>query len=88
MTTSETRVLTRMTIGHCSGTYCVAGPLGELMFLVTDHGSPFAEVGFGNRCREKCNKAGLTRCAAILALRNRGPGRRAKQPGNSQRVWR
>ena len=58
------------------------------MFLVTDHGSPFAEVGFGNWFREKCNKADLTQCAAILALRNRARGRRAKQRGNSQRVGR
>jgi hypothetical protein len=43
-----------------------ASPLGELMFLVTDHGSPFAEVGFGNWFREKCDKADLTQCAAIL----------------------
>jgi integrase len=35
-----------------------ASPLGELTFLVTDHGSPFTEAGFGNWFREKCNEAG------------------------------
>jgi integrase len=41
-----------------------ASQIGDLTFLVTDHGSPFTEAGFGNWFREKCNEAGLTNCTA------------------------
>jgi integrase len=41
-----------------------ASPVGDLTFLVTDHGSPFTEAGFGNWFREQCNAAGLTHCTA------------------------
>lgn len=41
-----------------------ASPLGELTFLVTEHGRPFAVAGFGNWFRERCNEAGLTHCSA------------------------
>jgi integrase len=41
-----------------------ASPLGDLTFLVTEHGRPFAVAGFGNWFRERCNEAGLERCTA------------------------
>jgi integrase len=41
-----------------------ASPLGELTFLVTEHGKPFATAGFGNWFRERCNEAGLSHCTA------------------------
>jgi integrase len=41
-----------------------ASPVGDLTFLVSDHGKPFTEAGFGNWFREKCNEAGLRQCTA------------------------
>jgi integrase len=41
-----------------------ASSLGELTFLVTHHGRPFAVAGFGNWFRERCNEAGLAHCTA------------------------
>jgi len=41
-----------------------ASPLGELTFLVTDHGQPFTVAGFGNWFRDRCTEAGLRHCSA------------------------
>lgn len=41
-----------------------AGPTGDLTFLVTEYGRPFADAGFGNWFRERCNLAGLPHCSA------------------------
>lgn len=41
-----------------------ATEVGDLTFLVTEHGSPFTEAGFGNWFRDKCDEAGLTHCTA------------------------
>ena len=41
-----------------------ASPVGDLTFLVTEHGKPFAVAGFGNWFRDKCNEAGLAGCTA------------------------
>jgi site-specific recombinase XerD len=41
-----------------------ASLVGDLTFLVSDHGKPFTEAGFGNWFRDKCNEAGLRQCAA------------------------
>ena len=41
-----------------------ASPVGELTFLVTLHGRPFAVAGFGNWFRERCNEAGLPHCTS------------------------
>jgi integrase len=42
-----------------------ATPSGNLTFLVTSHGQPFTNAGFGNWFREACKEAGLPkRCAA------------------------
>lgn len=41
-----------------------ASPTGDLAFLVTGKGLPFADAGFGNWFREKCDKAGLPQCSA------------------------
>jgi integrase len=41
-----------------------AGPTGDLTYLVTEYGRPFAKAGFGNWFRERCNEAGLGHCTA------------------------
>ena len=41
-----------------------AGPSGNLNFLVTEYGKPFATAGFGNWFRDRCNEAGLAHCSA------------------------
>ena len=42
-----------------------ATPSSNLTFLVTSHGQPFTNAGFGNWLREACKEAGLPkRCAA------------------------
>jgi integrase len=42
-----------------------ATPSGNLTFLVTSHGHPFTDAGFGNWFRDACTAAGLpNRCAA------------------------
>lgn len=51
----------------------ILGPLDEAIretshglktFLVTSHGKPFSDAGFGNKMREWCDQAGLTHCTA------------------------
>lgn len=37
---------------------------GDLTFLVTEHGKPFTEAGFGNWFRDRCDDAGLDQCTA------------------------
>lgn len=37
---------------------------GNLAFLVTAYGAPFAAAGFGNLFRDWCNQAGLPQCSA------------------------
>lgn len=39
-------------------------PTGDLAFLVTEYGRPFAAAGFGNWFRERCSDAGLPQCSA------------------------
>lgn len=34
-------------------------PPGNLTFLLTEHGKPFSDAGFGNWFREQCNEAGV-----------------------------
>jgi integrase len=41
-----------------------ASPKGDLTFLVTTRGLPFATAGFGNWFRDKCDDAGLPECSA------------------------
>lgn len=41
-----------------------ASPTGDLTFLVTEFGKPFADAGFGNWFRERCDKANLPQCSA------------------------
>lgn len=40
------------------------GPVGDLTFLVTEHGRPFTAAGFGNWFRDRCNEAKLPQCSA------------------------
>lgn len=39
-------------------------PPGAPAFLLTSHGKPFTNAGFGNKMREWCNEAGLPHCTA------------------------
>lgn len=55
---------------------------GELTFLITEHGKPFAPAGFGNWFRDRCNEAGLPHCS-IHGLR-KALTRRAADLGLSQ----
>jgi integrase len=41
-----------------------AGPVGEMVYLVTDSGRPFAIAGFGNWFHDRCVEAGLPHCSA------------------------
>jgi integrase len=41
-----------------------ASPTGDLTFLVSAQGKPFAAESFGNRFRDWCNEAGLKHCSA------------------------
>jgi len=54
-----------------------ASPTGDLAYLVTDFGSPFAIAGFGNWFRERCNEAGLPGLSAH-GLRKAGATRAAE----------
>ena len=46
-------------------------PIGLKTFLVTSHGKPFSEDGFGNKMREWCDQAGLPECSAHGLRRRR-----------------
>lgn len=39
-------------------------PIGLQTFLVTSHGKPFTDAGFGNKVRDWCDQAGLPECTA------------------------
>ena len=39
-------------------------PTGDLTFLVTEYGRPFAVAGFGNKFRQWCDEAELSQCSA------------------------
>ncbi|MDQ8700581.1 tyrosine-type recombinase/integrase [Hyphomicrobium sp. LHD-15] len=39
-------------------------PTGDLTYIVTTYGMPFADAGFGNKFREWCDEAGLPQCSA------------------------
>lgn len=41
-----------------------AGPVSDLVFLVTENGRPFSINGFGNWFKERCVEAGLPHCSA------------------------
>jgi integrase len=55
-----------------------AGPVGEMVFLVTEHGRPYTHAGFGNWFRRQCDAAGLKgrsahglrKAAAVTAAEN------------------
>jgi integrase len=50
--------------------------VGDLTFLITERGLPFAKAGFGNWFRDKCDEAGLPDCSAH-GLRKAGATRAA-----------
>ena len=54
-----------------------ASPTGDLTFLVTAHGRPFTNNGFGNRFRDWCDAAGLTHCS-VHGLRKAAAARLAE----------
>ena len=39
-------------------------PKDQLTFMITEYGKPFTANGFGNWFRDRCDEAGLSRCAA------------------------
>jgi integrase len=41
-----------------------AAPLGEMSFLVSEHGKPFGAASIGNRMRKWCDAAALPQCSA------------------------
>lgn len=41
-----------------------ASETGDLTYLLTEYGKSFADAGFGNWFRERCNAAGLPHCSA------------------------
>lgn len=41
-----------------------ATPLGDMVYLVNQHGVPFSAAGFGNWFRKRCDEAGLPQCSA------------------------
>lgn len=41
-----------------------ASSKSHLCFLMTEHGKPFSDAGFGNWFRDKCDLAGLPQCSA------------------------
>jgi integrase len=41
-----------------------ADVIGDMTFLVTEHGKPFSEAGVGNWMRDRCDEAGLPQCSA------------------------
>ena len=52
---------------------------GDLTYLMTEHGKPNSNGGFGNWFRRKCNEAGLENCSAhglrkVAAARLAGQG--------------
>lgn len=54
-----------------------ASPTGDLTFLVTAHGRPFTNNGFGNRFRDWCDAAGLPHCS-VHGLRKAAAARLAE----------
>ena len=54
-----------------------ASTIGDLAFIVTAHGRPFTNNGFGNRFREWSDKAGLTHCS-VHGLRKAAAARLAE----------
>ena len=54
------------------------GPVGDMVFLVTEHGKPYTQAGFGNWFRRQCDEAGLEgrsahglrKAAAVTAAEN------------------
>lgn len=59
-------------------TIIAATPSGQMTFLVTASGKPFAAAGFGNLFREWCNEAGLPKACASHGLRKAASRRLAE----------
>ena len=62
-----------------------ASPTGDLTFLVTEFGRPFAKAGFGNKFRQWCNEAGLPHCSAH-GLRKAAAARVADNGGTTSEL--
>ena len=59
--------------------------IGDLTFLVTEYGRPFAKGGFGNKFRQWCNEAGLPHCSAH-GLRKAAATRVAENGGTTSEL--
>ncbi|GGB26788.1 tyrosine recombinase [Sphingomonas metalli] len=42
----------------------LATPLTGLVFIMSEHGRPYTQKGFGNKVRQWCDEAGLPQCSA------------------------
>ena len=62
-----------------------ACPSGQLAYLVTARGTPFAKESFGNWFRKACDKAGLQNCSAH-GLRKAASRRMAEQGLSNQLI--
>ena len=60
-------------------------PVGDLAFLVNEHGQPFSAPGFGNWFRKRCNEAGLKHVSAH-GLRKAGANRAAEAGASAHQL--
>ncbi len=60
-------------------------PAGQLTFLVTEYGKPFAIKGLGNKMRDWCDEAGLPQCSAH-GLRKAGAAIAAENGATSDQL--
>ncbi len=58
---------------------------GQLAFLVSERGKPFASDGFGHWFRDRCNEAGLPQCSAH-GLRKAAATRMAEHGGTTHQL--
>jgi integrase len=69
----------------CLAEVVAGSPCGDLTFLVTEHGKPFSDKGFGNWFRDRCDEAGLPQCTAH-GLRKMGATRAAESGATTNQL--
>ncbi|MDZ4308639.1 site-specific integrase [Allopontixanthobacter sp.] len=63
----------------------MATPTLGLVFLLSEHGKPYSKNGFGNKCRQWCDEAGLSHCSAH-GLRKAAARRLAEAGCSNQQI--
>lgn len=63
----------------------IATPRLGLVFLLSAHGKPYSSNGFGNKCRQWCDEAGLSHCSAH-GLRKAAARRLAEAGCSNQQI--